>query len=518
VLSLEEILERLRDNIDFLSGAEQTGRCTVRGVFEGSWKLLDSEQREALARLSVFAKSFDWLAATHIAELKLETLVALEGKGLLEHTADRRFVMHPLVRAYAQEKLASVDSELAAAQQRHSAHYLKAVCSRFESVPAISQGAALEALQRDFSEIRAAWLYAIRTDATSLILRAIEPLCYFLYVRSMFREALEVFSAPTDNDVLRRYLASIYANFLVHQGDTKTAAAVAAGVLAVPGGARGARAHAHHTLGSLAHIRGDFVQARFHYGRALAIREKTGDLVGSCYVAIALVALHLIFERVDDARRHIRHCFKLALQIGDTFGTMVSHIYAGDIAVLEGRFEAAQENYEKALRWEESVPNPQFRSTLRRRLGSLFSRRGDYEGALSNHREAHDLALELGDQRTRAHALIEMGNDLRLMNQFETAKTNLLRGVRISMALGMQPNLARGLLELAQVELRLGNPETAQRLVSVLHSADLGTLRSSYDALVAELDGGEHAAAEATTVHDLLNEIIAEAEMETLRL
>ncbi len=518
VLSLEEILERLRDGPDLLSASNPHQRQTIRGVFEASWSLLDAKQREALARLSVFVKAFDWIAASHVAELSLETFAALERKGLLEQMADRRFALHPLVRRYAREKLAQSGADDPTARRRHSTYYLDAVCSGSESSPERSQGATLELLRRDFSEIRAAWFYAIKIDAKPLILRAIEPLCYFLYTRSMFRDALEVFAAPTLDDSLKRYLASIQGSFLVHQGDTKRAAAIASGVLAVPGGPRRARAHAHHTLGNLAHIRGDFAQAQLHYDRALAIRAKAGDLAGCCYSAISLSALHLMFGRVKEARERVKHGFRLARQIGDVFGTLASHVYAGDIAVLERRFEAAQENFERALRLEESIQNPQFRSMLFRRLGSLFLLRGNHEQALDHHRQAYGLAAELGDQRTCAHALIELGNVHRVMNQLEAAKINLLRGVRLSMVLGMQPSLTRGLLELAHVELRAGNTKTAQRLAGVLHDGDLGSLRSSYDALVVELDGGVQAVAEVVTVQDLLNEIIADADVDSLRL
>ena len=86
------------------------------------------------------------------------------------------------------------------------------------------------------------------------------------------------------------------------------------------------------------------------------------------------------------------------------------------------------------------------------------------------------------------------------------------------MSLGMQPCLSRGLLELAQVDLTAGNMEGARRLMSVLGAGDLGDLRADYDALLAQLAGGEVANFAPVTVQDLLNELIEEAEMDTLKL
>jgi len=155
---------------------------------------------------------------------------------------------------------------------------------------------------------------------------------------------------------------------------------------------------------------------------------------------------------------------------------------------------------------------------LHMRLGSLFVLRGDYENALRQHGEAHDLACELGDQRTQAKCLIEVGSDLRCLSRLDQAKAKLLRGVRLSMAQSMQPTLARGLLELARVELLRCKPDVARRLVSALEGADLGDLRPVYETLAAELQGDEPKQADAPAIQDLLNEIIAEADVDTLRL
>lgn len=279
-----------------------------------------------------------------------------------------------------------------------------------------------------------------------------------------------------------------------------------------------ARAHANHALGNLAHMRGDLETGSLLYETAFELRQGVGDLRGCCYASVSLAALHLLHGRVETARQYITRGFRLARQIGDTFGMMASHVYAGDLAALEERLGHAQENYEMSLKLEDAAPHPQFRSMLHRRLGTLFVLRGDPQAALGHHRQAYDLARDGGDQRTAAHALIELGNDQRLLGEFADARPSLWTGVRMSMALGMQPTLSRGLLELAQVELADGNTPRAQRLLSALGSGDLGDLQAAYDAVLAQLQGGEVANIAPVTVQDLLNELMAEAEMDTLKL
>ena len=427
--------------------------------------------------------------------------------------------MHAMVREFAREQLAAMGADEAGRVRRnHSRYYLDTVRAVMEGAPVAERGASLEELRQDYTEIRAAWLNAVAAGAHDLLKGATEQLCYFLYVRSMMREAVELFSAPVESAPLTRHFASIRANFLVHQGDVEAAGVLASGVLTAEEGPALARAHANHVLGNLAHIRGDFEQANARYQAAFDIRDGIGDLRGCCFASISLGALHLLFSRLDTARHHIKRGYRLARQIGESFGMLASHVYAGDLAAMENRPEDAQDNYEMSLRLEDSAPHSQFRAMLHRRLGTLFVLRGDPDSALGHHQNALDLARELGDQRTAAHALIEIGKDWRLIGDITQARQNLLRGVRLSMTLGIQTCLQRGLLELSQVALMLGDVSGARRLVSVLEGADLGELRADHDALLMQLAGGEFASFAPVTITDLLNELIAEAETDTLKL
>lgn len=520
VLSLEQILTRLVQSVELLESPEASDqRQTMRGVFDGSWRFLTPAQQTGLARLSIFIKAFDIAAATKIAEIDLETFADLERKSLLVRTGQGRFAMHAMVREFARERWTTMGAgEEEHVRLTHAKYYLEAVRTVMEGAPVAERGASLEGLRQDYPEIRAAWLHAVDAGANDLLKSTTEPLCYFLYVRSMMREGVEIFGTTIENAALRRHFASIRANFLVHQGDVEAAGVLASSVLTAEEGPELARAHANHVLGNLAHIRGDFEQADARYNAAFDIRESIGDLRGCCFASLSLAALHLLFSRRETARHHIKRGYRLARQIGEPFGMLASHVYAGDLAATENRVEDAQDNYEMSLRLEDSAPHSQFRAMLHRRLGTLFVLRGDPGSALRHHEEAFDLARELGDQRTAAHALIEIGKDWRLVGNIDRALQNLLRGVRFSMTLGIQSCLQRGLLELSQVALMRGDVGGARRLVSVLEDADLGELRTDYEALLVQLAGGESASFAPVTITDLLNELIAEAETDTLKL
>ncbi len=361
LLSLEEILERLELSVGFLSSTEaRNARETLHGVFSGSWRMLSAEQQVALARLSIFVKSFDTAAAADAAGVSVRTLFELERKGLIVRSSLGRFAMHVMVREFARAQLDT--AEAAAVRNLHAHYFLGMLRSNMQGRSSEARGAVLEQLRHDYVELRTAWLHAVKNAEVAVISDSVEPLCYFLYTRSMFREAVEIFAADVEDPGLKRHFAAVRANFLVHQGDTEDVALSASRVLSSPDDAELPRAHAHHAMANLAHMRGDFGQADKHYEEAYAIRDRVGDLRGCCYASVSLSALHLLFSKTNSARDHVKRGYRLARQIGDPFGMMAAHLYAGDLAAYEERMKDAQENYEMSLKLEESLMHVQFRS------------------------------------------------------------------------------------------------------------------------------------------------------------
>ena len=111
-LPCQEIASEIRRSLDFLSTSAGTKEkhSSVRAVFEQSWKLLDDEEREGFASLTVFAGGFDYTAAASITGVKIETLARLVDKSLLRVTSEGRYDLHDLLYQFAAEKLAETGS------------------------------------------------------------------------------------------------------------------------------------------------------------------------------------------------------------------------------------------------------------------------------------------------------------------------------------------------------------------------------------------------------------------------
>ncbi|HTP08715.1 MAG TPA: BTAD domain-containing putative transcriptional regulator [Anaerolineae bacterium] len=95
---------------------------SLRAVFEQSWRLLSPLEHEAMQALAVFRGSFDLTAAERVAETTASMLLALRDKSLLQAVANGRFIMHEMIRQYAEAQRRST-SEVAHTCLRHCAYY-----------------------------------------------------------------------------------------------------------------------------------------------------------------------------------------------------------------------------------------------------------------------------------------------------------------------------------------------------------------------------------------------------------
>lgn len=133
-LSPAEIADEMARSIDFLTLANRNVPArhhSMRAVFDHSWQLLGTEERRALARLSVFRGSLDREAAGAVADISLPILAALVDKSLVRSSADTtgpqrayRYSLHELLRQYLADRLEEA-GDVSQIRQRHARHYTR---------------------------------------------------------------------------------------------------------------------------------------------------------------------------------------------------------------------------------------------------------------------------------------------------------------------------------------------------------------------------------------------------------
>lgn len=506
LLSLQEILSQLRSGHEALAGAGPSGAFAE--VFEGSWRLLAPEQQRALARLSVFTGAFDWRAAEAVTEIGFAAYAALADKSLLDETDERRFRVHALVRGYARAKLALDRSAQARALDRHARYYLTLVEDAV-AAPLKDQRARFDEVQKDYANLRAAWMHACAHSA-ELARRSAAALHHFLTMRAMLREGSELFGVDPGDVKLRPLLKSILAATLVQQGETETAQRLALEVFAGRGEIA-ARAFARDALGAAAHIRGDYERARRHYEKEFLLWREAAQPLNASFAATSLTSLHFAHGRASEAERWARRAYRLSLKSRNAVGMRIVHVITGDIAAQAGRHEAARDNYRRALDLEAAGDTPHVTSAVLRRLGSLARALGQNEEALQYHRQALELASEVGEQRMQAFALAEVGEDLRRQGQTDAARRDLLEAIGRALALGIEPLVSQALISLARVELSSGAPNSAARIAAALAERDLSELATDYCDLAQNLGAEIIAASGNGAIEDILDDIAVES-------
>ncbi len=164
----------------------------MRAVLEHSWNLLSPEEQAAYSKLAVFRGGFTREAAESVAEASLRTLSSLLDKSLLRVDAKGRYDLHELLRQYGEEHLtASGDGE--ATRDAHSAYYADFLHQRQDDLKGRRQLEALDEIEADFDNIRAAWLWAVQRRHAEPIDRAVESLRLYCDMRTHFQAAEELY-------------------------------------------------------------------------------------------------------------------------------------------------------------------------------------------------------------------------------------------------------------------------------------------------------------------------------------
>ena len=196
VLAPSQIASGLADRFGLLTGGARGAPArqrTLEASLDWSYDLLDDGQGLALARLSVFAGSFELDAAEAVvgadgiddAVLDLVTgLVEQSMVQVVEGHGRARYRLLETVRVYARQRLA----DLEAVSDRHLAFYVELAGRARQSLTSDAPGPWMTRLAADIDDLRAAMDWAAdRGDLRGLV-GITEPIVRFWWEHSMSRE------------------------------------------------------------------------------------------------------------------------------------------------------------------------------------------------------------------------------------------------------------------------------------------------------------------------------------------
>jgi predicted ATPase/class 3 adenylate cyclase len=502
VMPVTELDARLDQRFSLLTGGSRAAlprQQTLLAMVDWSWELLNTAERQVLARLSVFAGGFDLAAAeavtaggsihvdeavAHLGTLVDKNLVQFNDSG----TGPARYRLLETVRQYTARQLERQDPEAAPdARTSHRDYYLALAQSAAPQLIAHDQAAWLDLLDLELDNLRAAIAFSLAQPDPASGLQLVTALRVFWKARGHATEGV---------DSLRALLAAPTAP-----------------------GATLLRARALAAAAYLLDQTGGYALAEEYCEEALAIAGSAGD--GFLTADLLYVRAYVLLRRgrQDTALPLIEEGLALARRLGEphlTASLLAVRAFAVDV---EGDHAgAARDAAESLLLYRQAGDRLQV-GTMVGNLGYAELSLGDLDSARKHLLESLDIARALDDHYGVVYETFNLGlaeylsGSLRAAEAFFAESLDQARRVRviagtayalIGLAMagndGAQPSRSARLHGAADQVLKVLG-ETLEPLEGGLRDLDCQRLRS---AMGAEAFEAEYAAGKALTAEEIL--------------
>jgi predicted ATPase len=364
VLSPDQILERLGQRLDILRGGRdaEARQQTLRATIAWSHELLDESERGLFARLSVFTGGCTLEAAEEVAEAELDPLASLVDKSLVRRTGER-FWMLETIREYAAERLGE-SARRGDIRRRHAEYYL-ALAEENEPAARNHSRAALDVLEGEQDNFRAAIDWYETTGETQEVLRLAASLSHVWGIRGYFEEAQRQLDRALANDPARtasraKALTAAADLALVTDSRSKQRVEEALSIFRELEDTAGT-AEALLVLGSI--YEGEWEKARDLWAEAARLFEKAGDRYATVFAKRLLAWSYSELGERESARALHARNLEEARSIGAAHLEAHSLEALAHLLVGDGRAQDAFPLIERAYRIHANLGDP-FREAI----------------------------------------------------------------------------------------------------------------------------------------------------------
>jgi predicted ATPase len=455
-MSPAEILERLASRLDLFSGGRDADprQATLRATIEWSYDLLDGEEQQLFARLSVFHGGCTLEAAEGVVGADIDGLQSLVERSLLRRS-DGRFWMLETIRELARERF-DASAEAEALGRRH-AEWCLALAERAEPfLKGAEQAAWLQRLEDDHDNLRMGLDWLLDQGESELAGRLAGALWIFWYMhghvseaRRWLRRALDAGSdAPSET---RAKLLSGAGYLAAEQYDDEAIGVLQAGLSCAKeaGASSEAAAIAAMLCGVLAQAGG-----------------------GGSDVQAALAA--------GDEAVH------LARRAGDDFALAVAFNNLGVARAVLGDNERALEYFEASLELRRRIGDKSRIALSLLNVAEVALGKGDTGRAGALYSEAAEIANAIGDKRQVCFAYSGLAVVAYRDGRLEDADTHARASLRLAIELDSKLAIVETIFCLAGIAAATGDPARAARLAAAaqFHHPQLAPEAMALDAEV----------------------------------
>ena len=371
VMSVTELDGRLDQRFAILTGGSRAAlprQQTLLAMLDWSWELLNSAERQVLARLSVFAGGFDLAAAEAVTageDILLDEIVrhlgALVDKNLVQFEDSGggpvRYRLLETVRQYGARQLEALGpSAVDEARIAHRDQYLALAEAAAPQLEGHGQSEWLDRLDLELGNIRAAIAYSLKRRDLPPGIRLAAALRVFWKARGHATEGIEALRAllelPAGEPALVRARGLAAAAYLLEQ----TGGYAIAEEYCEEGLAIARAAGNDHLVADLLYLRAYVLLRRGQPGQALPFieaglglaRQQTEPQVTAHLLAARSFALELRGDHAG-ALHDARESVLLYRQAGDRrhVGTMLGNLGYAELSL--GDLDAARTHLVESL-------------------------------------------------------------------------------------------------------------------------------------------------------------------------
>ncbi len=201
VLSPREIADELESSLDLLEAEIRDvppGLTSIRASFTRSWNLLEETQKRAFQRLSIFQGGFTRQSAFAVMGVELRTLQGLVNKSLLHYdTTTERYTTHELLRQFAHEQFESSSAETSA-NEAHARYFADFMAERWSHLTGHRQKTALQEIESDMDNVRAAWEYWMRVGNVAELKKFLHSFWVVYDIRGWYPAGIQLFERAVE--------------------------------------------------------------------------------------------------------------------------------------------------------------------------------------------------------------------------------------------------------------------------------------------------------------------------------
>ncbi len=489
---------------------------SLRAVFEDSWLLLTTEERAVTRRLSVFPGSFASGAALAVSGATPSLLSALADRSFLRQEQAGRYLMHPLLRQYAAEKLAERPSDSVAAHMNHGRYFVTFLQNKEPLLSGSEQQLTLQAINHEIENVRQSWHWFVAAGNTGEIERALAGLYEYYEMTGQFQEGLFLLNQalstlpPQGHQALRGRLLNRQGVFFMRLGQYDQAELVHKEGLRLLEEVKNARETAFglNQLGVIYFRLAQFHEAQKSYAQSLALYQEIDDQAGAANVLCnignlyhaqgkypeaqknfeasllrfkargdeygqskALNGLALVAESTGDypnGYRLLEDCLDVCKRLGDRRGIVRSLHNLGYIAASSEQYQLAKQHYEECLYIRRDIGDRSGVGLTLLQLGEVYSALQWYTKSARLYHEAQQIYEDINDPMGMMLSQQHLGKAARLQKQYTQALTHLSGALAGSVDMGITAVALETLLEVATCLTEQGDVSTAWTLVNYI--------------------------------------------------